>query len=202
MKPCLPLCLGALLLLGTSSARADLAPPRPKPLKEGKFAVEVNNRITKAQLIIPRKFLARDRRGAGLSLPTAAVGLCLTLAFVTGGLWLIRRGKAPRGSTAALLVVGLAGLAATYAWADVPPRPRRTPVIPIAADVEVKVVPTGDTIKLVVNNQMLRRLTPAPRGFGRPGSGGRPRPRPGTSSPAPGPGSAPKSSPPPKPDRS
>jgi hypothetical protein len=194
MKRCFPLCLGALLLVGTFQTRADLAPPRPKPLRQGKFAVEINNRITKAQLIIPRKFLAEDRRGAGLSLPTIAVGLCLTLAFVSGGLWLIRRSKAPRSANAALLIAGLAGLAATYAWADIPPPPRPALAVPIAEEIEVKVVPAGDAIRLVLTNEMLQRLTSDPRFRLRP------RPRPGVGSPPP-PTSAPKSSPPPKPDR-
>ena len=75
--------LAALALVGTSTGlRADLAPPRPKPLTKGDLEIRVDNKVKGAKLIVPKKFLKKDQRGAWLSVPTIAVGACLALALV------------------------------------------------------------------------------------------------------------------------
>lgn len=185
--------LATVLLLGAmSELQADLGPPRPKPLPKGDLVIRVDNKVKEAQLIVPKKFLQKDKRGAWLSVPTVAVGACLALAFVSGGLWLLRKGNVHKSVATALLLLGI-GLAmtSTYAYADrAPPRPKNPLLtgIPIAKDAKLTVVEKGDSIQLVVNEETYFRMlySPVLQGPG-PGKGLVP------------PGGLPKSSPP-KPD--
>jgi hypothetical protein len=113
---------------------------------------------------------SRDANAGRIGLPTIVAGLALTLAFASGGLWLVRRG---RGRTAAgLLLVAAFALGATALWADIPgpgggrarpPRPRPPEPVPanttplalpagveLTGQVLLEVAPVGDAVRLIV----------------------------------------------------
>jgi hypothetical protein len=106
-----------------------------------------------------------------LRLPTIMAGLALTAAFVSGGLWMVRRGA---GRTLiGLLVVSTFVAGAALLWADarVPfpnPRPFTLPDVPkgtpikLPASVELndkislEILPAGDTIRLLVPKSVVK----------------------------------------------
>src|SRR5579884_1319846 len=77
-----------------------VAPPPPPPniqfgAREAKVVVEVDERAKQPRLIIPAPLVTQQRGGAGAGfgqMPTVVAGVALTLAFVTGGFWLLRKG--------------------------------------------------------------------------------------------------------------
>jgi hypothetical protein len=167
-----------LLLTASPSARADLAPPPLPKGTETKFVVVVDDRADKPHLQIPKSLLQGTTKPgqeeAGLfGAPTIIAGLALTAAFVSGGFWLVRRGRGP-GRTAAAVVVVLSFLAlgASAVWADIPrpPRPRGPVVLPLPANVTlpdtvvVDLLDKGDTITLIVNKKAVPDQKPAPPG--------------------------------------
>ncbi len=101
-----------------------------------------------------------------LSLPTVVIGLALTMAFASGGVWLVRRGN--RQILAGLLVVGTFAVGATALLADigVGPRPRPQPqpfpqaakgtpvpmpaTVRLADRIQLQLTGPGDTIRLIV----------------------------------------------------
>jgi hypothetical protein len=114
---------------------------------------------------IPRRGADAGKQGV----TTVVVALALTLAFATGGFWVVRRG----GSRylAILLVLSVLALGTAALWADIgprpAPRPRPVPPQPQPAQVElpklhlpsgvvlpskitVEIVPQGDEIRLIV----------------------------------------------------
>ena len=108
----------------------------------------------------------KGSEAAVFTMPTVVAGLALTLAFVSGGFWLVRRGRGP-GRTAAAIVLALAltGFGASVVWADIPRPPRpRTPVqLPLALPAGVQlsenlvldVVAKDEPFTLVVNKSMV-----------------------------------------------
>src|SRR5262249_13233197 len=85
------------------------APPRPVPLPEAKavkFVVVVDERVTEPRLVVPKSMLG-EKKSASLDLSTIVAGIALTLALVSGGLLLVRRGS-PRIVAGALALSVLA----------------------------------------------------------------------------------------------
>ena len=181
--------LPVLFLLGalTAAHANEAAPQRERrPARERKEAlprgarrvgltVEVDDRDKEARLQIPANLLpptapARGADASPLHLPTVAAGVALTLAFVTGGLWLLRRGTARRVAAGGLLLA-LFALGGTALLADIAPgrgRPKRPPApasppgtlllpgnVQLPPNLVLEVVEKGDGIKLIVNKEML-----------------------------------------------
>jgi hypothetical protein len=154
-------------------------PPRPQPgiqigTQDAKIAVEIDEKAKVARLQIPAQLLTggKGRPGAGAGLdrvPMVIAGLALTCAFVSGGFWLVRRG---RGNVLAALGLGLSLLAfgASAALADLGPKPigpkppPPVPLVPVKlpANIEIngnltlEIIPAGDTLKLIVNKSMVK----------------------------------------------
>ena len=166
--------LAAVLVLGFAvvEARANPIAPPPKPpappvgvgVRGAELIVEIDEAAKGPRLQIPVKLLnAQQRKDAGAGrLPTMIAGLALTCAFVSGGFWLVRRGRARMLGG---LLVGLSMLAVTGSavmTASEAPPPRTTPV-KLPADLEfqgkivLEIVPTGDKIKLVVPKAMVKK---------------------------------------------
>jgi hypothetical protein len=106
-----------------------------------------------------------------LRLPTIIAGLALTATFVSGGLWMARRG-AGRGLVG-ILIVCMFVAGAAMLWADIGPpfRPRPPVVVPevpkgtpvkLPATVELndkitlEILPVGDTIRLLVPKSVVK----------------------------------------------
>jgi hypothetical protein len=130
-----------------------------------KVSVEVDENAKDARLVIPQNLLvpARPRlRGALDQVPMIVAGLALTCAFVTGGFWLVRRGKAGTRRVSTLLICWLA-IAGTAVWANEapPPAPKKAEPLKLPATVKItgkiilEVVPRGDKVVLIVNKDML-----------------------------------------------
>lgn len=171
----LPACLvGLFCFVGIS--KANRAPtPRPAAPKPS-LRVEVDPKAKNPRLIIPSNALRRaplggfgapppaDSRGGLSSLSTVVVGACLTMAFVCGGLWFMRRGN--NGAIAALLVsIAFLGIGGATLYGDIAiPRPRpekKFPGINVAKQVDVIVTRRGTEIRLIVSPAMKKQMTKA-----------------------------------------
>ncbi len=175
MKTTFALC--ALLLAATTvlANRAPVPVPREKPAPE--FVLQIDENAREATLYVPRA-LARGeapgtpRRGAWLdSAPTVVVALCLTLAFASGGVWLMRKGQpgVRRTLLGILLAVVLLGAGSATLWADLVPFPRpgqprpldvtRYPGYVTNMPVKVTIVDTNESvIRLVINPELQKKL--------------------------------------------
>jgi hypothetical protein len=166
--------LAALFVLGFAVVEAGanpIAPPPPPPppvafgVRDAELIVEIDEAAKGPRLQIPLKLLtAQQRKGANAGqLPTLVAGLALTFAFVSGGFWLVRRGRARilGGVLFALSLLAATG-SAVLADRPAPPRPRTIPVT-LPAELEFKgnivleIVPNGDKIKLVVPKPMVKK---------------------------------------------
>ena len=170
MKQCI-VCAAFLLLCSAASVQANggrppfppPAPPNPVQLgaRNVELVVEIDNQAKEPRLQIPVNLLGagRPRLGADAGhLPTMIAGMALTCAFVSGGFWLVRRG---RGRTVAALLLGaslLVGAASVSADLPRPPKPKQDPVavtlpanLTIPGKLVLEVVPNGDKIKLILN---------------------------------------------------
>ena len=157
-----------VLSLTAATARANEAPPpKPETIKLGsrevKLEVVVDDRAARAgaRLQIPQGLLTEDRRrsDAGWHLPTIMAGLALTLAFVSGGLWLARRGPA-RKIAAVVLFLSLLAFGTAALNADVGPRPDPKPLtlpagVTLSEKLVLEVVEKGDTVKLIISSRMV-----------------------------------------------
>ena len=108
--------------------------------------------------------------GRRFGLTTIVAGLALTLAFASGGLWLVRRGS--HRTLAILVVAGLFAAGTAVVWADLAPRPGgvrpRPPVKPavvplkLPAGVELtnqlilEPMPPADHLTLIMPKSMVR----------------------------------------------
>src|SRR5262245_26807350 len=115
----------AALALAALPARADVVPQtRPKPPRPVtgastvKLVVLVDGGATRPKLVVPRNLAGSKRRamGEGVEPATAVAGLALAGAFVSGGLWLSKRGR--RMTTGLAVLLSLAVLGGTFAWAN------------------------------------------------------------------------------------
>lgn len=153
----------------------ELKEPLPRGARRVSLTVEVDERVKEARLQIPANLLpaavpARGADAGPLHLPTVAAGVALTLAFVTGGLWLLRRGTTRRVAAGGLLLA-LFALGGTALLADIAPGRGRGPKPPppggpagtlllpgnvqLPPNLVLEVVEKGDGVKLIVNKEML-----------------------------------------------
>ncbi len=135
------LAAGLVALLLTSSALANV-PPFPQPpavvqSAEAKLVVQVDARATKPVLKVPVALMGPKNPGPRpgdqtlLDNPSVlVVGVALTLAFVSGGFWVLR-GRQGR-TAAAILCIGCLTLAGGSLFADLI-RPPVQPVAPLPA---------------------------------------------------------------------
>ena len=163
------------------------APPRPVPLPEAKavkFVVVVDERVTEPRLVVPKSMLG-EKKSASLDLSTIVAGIALTLALVSGGLLLVRRGS-PRIVAGALALSVLAfGATTLFAQSTNPGntgatninfnfnqavRPAVVTPVSLPANIvlgekmQVEFVEKGDEIKLLVSKDMVKReVKPKPK---------------------------------------
>jgi hypothetical protein len=180
--------LAAFGLLAVAERAAADIPPPPPPRQTVTVTIEIDENAKEPRLLIPRQLVTprggvgrprppeEEQADAGPALPRLhliAAGLALTLAFTSGGLWLVRRGRVSgRAMMIAAGAVVLAGAAAV--WADVgfprPPRPNPPPApvapttILLSEPVTVELVNQGDTIRLIGTKAMIEKIrgTPVP----------------------------------------
>lgn len=142
------LLLTALALFTSTAAFADIAPPRPEKTPKPKPGVSTTMEIMmdktakEAKLIIPKSQIKQLRAelesldddngntaavtGGSTRLQTIVSGAFLSLAFVFGGMWCVRSGKAStKGgkALAAAAILGGIGAATTVVFANVGPPP-------------------------------------------------------------------------------
>ena len=142
------LLLTALALFTSTAAFADIAPPRPEKTPKPKPGVSTTMEIMmdktakEAKLIIPKSQIKPLRAelesldddngntaavtGGSTRLQTIVSGAFLSLAFVFGGMWFVRSGKAStKGgkALAAAAILGGIGAATTVVFANVGPPP-------------------------------------------------------------------------------
>lgn len=142
------LCLIIVSLLAATVAFADIARPdkTPNRVKKPKgiattMSIKLDRNATEATLIIPKTHIKQlraelerldDDNTAAVTendfsrLQTIVSGMFLSLAFVFGGIWFVRKGKSQPNTAKTLVVVaGLAafGSAATLVVANVGPPP-------------------------------------------------------------------------------
>jgi hypothetical protein len=162
-------------------APAPIAPVAP-------VVILLDDTIKEPTLEVPRKLLmtlrasAADgaddgsRRGeASPAWHTILGGVALSSALALGGLWRVRSRARPGVKTVALLLAALGLLAAgtSVLWADIPPFGRGRPVpippppvnvipgppgVTLSEKVTIKVVDTGDAIRLIVPRAALARV--------------------------------------------
>lgn len=176
-------CAAALMLWGLAAdAHANgPRPPLPPPVnpmllgaRNAELVVEVDENARDARLQIPMKLLAAPPRPVKLGadggrIPTLVAGLALTCAFVSGGFWLVRRGRSR--TLAAVLTLTLLAAGTTAVVADIAvPKPVKPPVLnpttPVALPADIKlsgkvvleVVQFGDKIKLIVPKNMVPKV--------------------------------------------
>lgn len=129
MKTLPRLLVFGLLLIGSSSTRADV---RFDPPEKPKLRIVVDVEAKKPALLTParlegiRDMAPFDKEESRAPQPQLwIIGSALTLAFITGGIWLIRRGTSHK--TLSLIVcAGLVATVGTMAYADIaiPKKPK------------------------------------------------------------------------------
>jgi hypothetical protein len=114
------------------------------------------------------------RQGADaghIGTPTIIAGLALTLAFATGGLWMVRRGGGRYFALVLAVSLSVAGTAALWANAAPPPAPKppvppgrqALPNVPLPADLRLtgdilfEMVPNGKQVTLIVPKTMIAK---------------------------------------------
>lgn len=138
-----------MLLLASIAAFADIARPgkapsrveKPKPGIATSMTIRLDRNATEAKLIIPKSQIKQLRAeleqmdgdsdntaAAGTFSRTQAIvsGIFLSLAFVFGGIWFVRSGKAAtKMGKAFVIITVIAGIgsAATFVYANVGPPP-------------------------------------------------------------------------------
>jgi hypothetical protein len=160
---------------------------RPLPVKV-KLVVQVKDKIKLPVLQVPINLAMGQQGNPGggvgeapnpepgrrFGLTTLVAGVALTLAFTSGGLWLVRRGA--RRTLAILVLTGLFAAGTAVVWADLAPRPggprpakpALTPLqLPAGIELSDKLIlesmPPGDHLTLIVPGSMVREKEAAPR---------------------------------------
>jgi hypothetical protein len=139
------ICLTVFVLILSVIAVANAPAPTPKRAKKSKppvvttMSIRLDRDATEAKLIIPKSQLKQLRAeldelesdddntaSAGSSgTQTIVSGIFLSLAFVFGGIWFVRSGKATAPGKNFVALAALAGIAsaATFVYANVGPPP-------------------------------------------------------------------------------
>lgn len=142
------LLLTALALITSTAAFADIAPirpektPKPKPGVNTTMEIMMDKSAKEAKLLIPKSQIKQLRAelesldddngntaavtGGFTRLQTIVSGAFLSLAFVFGGMWFVRSGKAStKGgkALAAAAILGGIGAATTVVFANAGPPP-------------------------------------------------------------------------------
>ena len=142
------LLLTALALITSTAVFADIAPirpektPKPKPGVNTTMEIMMDKSAKEAKLLIPKSQIKQLRAelesldddngntaavtGGFTRLQTIVSGAFLSLAFVFGGMWFVRSGKAStKGgkALAAAAILGGIGAATTVVFANVGPPP-------------------------------------------------------------------------------
>ena len=173
----------ALLLCGSPAVVwANGAPPPRiivdnKASKSVKFIVEIDDNVKEPRLEVPQGLLAAEnRRGdAAPRVPIFVVGVALTASFVSGGLWLSRRGRNRAALVVALGMFALSG-GMLLANAGIPrPRPPVELALPaglqLPAKLTLQVTEKGDAVKLIVPSGMVLKTEKQPTPKPEPKSG-------------------------------
>ncbi len=156
----------------------------PPQLPSCPFVLEMDDQTDQLRLVVPRNLLKDLKVAEGPmveppdtlaeSHSTILSGVFLTLAFASGGLWIVRRGVP--GVRTVLIGAGLLLLfGGTLAWADIPPfgGPRRNDIAAMVRaqqlerlsrlpQITVEVIEQADVIKLIVGRDKLAKLTEPP----------------------------------------
>lgn len=173
-----------LLLIAAALVRADVIGPwnpwrwqnrpdfgpAPTVLPPGvPLVVAVDDRATEAHLIVPKKHMREIAALSGENDTAHAsagsrgwpvIGIPLAAALAVSGLWVtgLRPRLGKRGLVVLLGMIALGG-AAAFAWGRVQ-LPTPLPPPPLKGKVTVEIVEDGDTVKLVLNREMLKDLMP------------------------------------------
>jgi hypothetical protein len=144
------ICLTTLVILGSISAFADLPRPdkspnrveKPRAAIDTEMDISLDRNAKEARLIIPKSQLKQLRAelerlddgsdntaavaspGEFTRVQTIVSGMFLSLAFIFGGIWFVRSGKAATGTGRAFVILAvLAGIgsAATFVYANAGP---------------------------------------------------------------------------------
>ncbi|HLW68845.1 MAG TPA: hypothetical protein VKS79_26270 [Gemmataceae bacterium] len=159
---------------------APIPNPAPVQSKDANLIVQVDPNAKEARLIVPRSLL---NRRAGLDVDDGTrlteadgrsnrhviiAGVALALAMSCGGLWLVRRNRLNNSglmvclAVSAGLIVGTVALANARAPSPAPPPPQPAPVANLAklfdGKIRVETPADGDSIRLVVNQEMLDKI--------------------------------------------
>jgi len=174
-----------VLPLSWSLASADIRPwtgPNPKPppaqSKDVSMIVELDSNAKEARLIVPRSIVLRragldaddGTRLAEGSAPSGkniiVAGVALGLAIACGGIWLVRKNRLSSTGLGLFLVLAAGLVGAAVVWANAAPPPFKPPAPQPATNlaklfegkIKVETPAEGDTIKLIVNDEMLQKL--------------------------------------------
>lgn len=142
------LLIAAVALISSTVAFADIAKPGKSPASNGKSSIEttldirLDSEAREARLIIPRSQIRQLRAEleslddgsdntavavatSGTSrIQTIMSGLFLSLAFVFGGIWFVRSGRASSKTgkgAVAIVVISFVATAATFVFANAGP---------------------------------------------------------------------------------
>ncbi len=141
------ICLITLALLASTAAFADIARPdkTPKPSKDQKsiattMTIRLDKDAKEAKLIIPKSQIKQLRAalddadqdsdatasyaGSFSRTQTIVSGLFLSLAFIFGGVWFVRSGKAATKAGKSLVIIAIIagiGSVATFVYANAGP---------------------------------------------------------------------------------
>jgi hypothetical protein len=161
-----------------------IPPPNPNPApvqsKEANLIVEVDPNAKEARLIIPRSIVIRK---AGLDADDGTrlaeadgpnsrhiiiAGIALSFAACGSGIWLVRKNRLSSMGLVLFLVVGAGLVVGAMAWANArapsppPPPPAPQPAANLLkifdGKIKVETPAEGDTIRFIVNEDMLARI--------------------------------------------
>jgi hypothetical protein len=171
----LTLLAGVVLLCGVAQVNANGGRPPLIPVGPGvmlgsrnvEITVEVDEKAKDTRLVIPSNVLVMPQPLPGKlgadagGLPPIVTGVALTCAFVSGGMWLVRRGRGRLLGgllIAGLLVAGTSMVSANFG--PIKPKPpvvkENTVPVQLPANVQItgklvlEIVPNGDKIRLIV----------------------------------------------------
>jgi hypothetical protein len=140
---------------GVTGGRVRPAGPKgPPPTKEGKPEGE-----EPVVLEFEGALAAEPERNPN---HVMIAGVAVTLALGLGGIWLVRRpGRSGTRGLALLLAAGGTLAVSSVAWANqAAPKPPPLVVLPVAFEgkIKVEIVPAGDTIKLIVDQETYEQM--------------------------------------------